>query len=227
MSRLGLLLAIAIGTALVAAALVALTGCGGDESSASSPGPGDERIVLTQPPAEAKSIAAGSLDPGSYDSGSAFAPALRLTVDEPGWRALFAPDDDELALEHEDGRFLAFTRVTRVVDPKTGQDVDAPDNLAEWLSEHPALQPTRSAPASIGGASGTRVDASPTESDTNLFWYESGSMHTVPQVRWRVYVVDVDGTPLTIVFGAPTESFRQGVEKLEPLLESVVLEPQK
>ena len=31
----------------------------------------------------------------------------------------------------------------------------------------------------------------------------------------------VDGTPLTVVFGAPTESFDQGVAKLEPLLASV------
>jgi ABC-type transport system substrate-binding protein len=218
MRRLALLLAIAVGTALVAAACLALAACGNEDTTAPAAG---ATTGETQTSADAMSIQAGSLDPGTYASGALFEPALQLTIDEPGWRALFTPDDDELALEHTDGRFLAFTRVTRVVDPKTNQDVAAPDDLAEWLSRHPALQPTQSAPASVGDASGTRVDASPTEAETNLFWYPSGSMHTAPQVRWRVVVVDVDGTPLTIVFGAPTASFDQGVAKLEPLLAAV------
>ena len=218
MRRLALLLAIAVGTALVAAACLALAACGSEDTTAPAAG---ATTAETQASAEAMSIQAGSLDPGTYESGALFEPALRLTIDEPGWRALFAPDDDELALENEDGRFLAFTRVTRVVDPKTGRDVPAPDDLTGWLSKHPTLQPTRSAPAAVGGASGKRVDAAPAESETNLFWYPSGSMHTAPGVRWRVYVVDVDGTPLTVVFGASTASFEKGAKKLEPLLASV------
>jgi hypothetical protein len=48
-------------------------------------------------------------------------------------------------------------------------------------------------------------------------------MHDVPGVRWRVFVVDVDGTPLTVVFGAPAKSFEQGVARLDTLLASVEL----
>ena len=221
MRRLTLLLSIAAGTALVAAACLVLAACGNEDAAAPAAG---TTTAETETPAGATSIQAGSLDPGAYVSGASFEPALRLTIDDPGWRALFAPDDDELALENEDGRFLAFTRVTRVVDPKTGQDVEAPDDLAGWLSEHPALQPTQSAAATVGGISGTRVDAAPAEGETNLFWYPTGSMHTAPGVRWRVYVVDVDGTPLTVVFGAPTASFEKGVAKLEPLLASVAFD---
>jgi hypothetical protein len=199
-------------------ALIALTGCGGD-AAVSAP---QAAASTASDEATAPAIAAGSLAPGTYGSG-AFEPGLRLTVDEPGWRALFTPDDDELALEHEDGRFLAFTRVTRVVDPRTDRDVPVPDDLAGWLSKHPSLQPTQTAPASIGGASGTRVDASAPAAQTELFWYPSGSMHDVPGVRWRVFVVDVDGTPLTVVFGAPAKSFEQGVARLDTLLASVEL----
>ena len=184
------------------AVVIALAACGGNG--------GDD----------ASTIPVGKVDPGTY-KGEPFEPALRLTIAEQGWRALFAPEDDELAFEHEDGRFLAFTHATRVVDPKTGRDVPAPTDLAEWLRKHPALQPTQAVPISVGGSSGTRVDASPTQSDTDIFWYPSGAMHTVPQVRWRVFVVDAHGTPLTIVYAAPIASFDQALTQLEPLLESV------
>ena len=76
----------------------------------------------------------------------------------------------------------------------------------------------------MGGARGTRIDATTPQTQTNLFWYPTGSMHTAPHVRWRVFVVDVDGTPPTIVYGAPEESFDQALKKLEPLLESVVFD---
>ena len=184
------------------AVVIALAACGGNG--------GDD----------ASTIPVGKVDPGTY-KGEPFEPALRLTIAEQGWRALFAPEDDELAFEHEDGRFLAFTHATRVVDPKTGRDVPAPTDLAEWLRKHPALQPTQAVPISVGDSSGTRIDASPTQSDTDIFWYPSGAMHTVPQVRWRVFVVDAHGTPLTIVYAAPIASFDRALTQLEPLLQSV------
>ena len=225
MRRLTLLLAVAVGTALVVAVSWGLAACGGDSGEALPTTAGQTTTrAETQAQAPATNIAEGSLAPGTYDSGPLFEPGLRLTFDEPGWRALFTPDDDELAFEHEDGRFLAFTRVTRVVDPRTYDDVAAPKDLARWLSEHPALQPTEIAPVSVGGASGTRIDPSPPDTDTNLFWYPTGSMHERPEVRWRIFVVDVHGTPLTIVFGAPTARFEQAVKRLEPLLASVVFD---
>lgn len=165
-------------------------------------------------------FAVGTVDPGTYKS-EPFEPGFRLTIEEPGWSAQFAPDNDELAFEHEDGRFLAFTRVTRVVDPKTRRDVPAPTDLAEWLREHPALQPTQAVPISVGDASGTRVDASATQDETDIFWYPSGAMHTNSDLRWRVFVVDADGTPLTIVYAAPIASFDEALTQLEPLLASI------
>jgi hypothetical protein len=47
------------------------------------------------------------------------------------------------------------------------------------------------------------------------------AMHTNPQVRWRVFVVDAEGTPLTIVYGAPTATFDQALTQVEPLLASI------
>lgn len=226
MRHLALLLAVTVGTALS----FVLAGCSGDDSEASpKAGAAATRSTpaattggaQTQRRAQAAPVEEGPLEPGTYDSGPSFRPSLRLRIDEPGWRALFPPDDDELALEHEDGRFLAFTRVTRVVDPKTGQEVPAPRNLAEWLATHPALQPTQSAPASVGGAGGTRIDTPTARTETNLFSYPTGSMHTARDVRWRVFVLDVHGTPLTIVSGAPAGSFDDAVAKLGPLLASV------
>ena len=207
-------------TTALAAVVFALVACGGDGGDASP-----SAAVETQAPAETTApaeprIRAGLVDPGTYAT-EPFEPALRLTINEQGWRALFPPEDDELAFEHEDGRFLAFTRVTRVVDPKTHNDVPAPKDLAQWLRKHPALQPTRAAPVSVGGASGTRVDAAPTKSETDLFWYGTGAMHTAPHVRWRVIHLDVGGTPLTIVIAAPKASFDQALAKTQPLLASV------
>lgn len=199
---------------LLVAVAFALAGCGGN-SEASSP--------TDAAPADGKAIRAGLVAPGTYES-APFEPALRLTIDEEGWRALFTPDDDELAFEHEDGRFLAFTRVTRVVDPKTNTDVPAPKDLAGWLRKHPALQPTRTTPESVGGASGTRVDAAPAKGATDLFWYPSGAMHTSPDAQWRVIVVNTRGTQLTIVLAAPKASFDEAVAKTQPLLASVVFD---
>ena len=182
--------------------VIALAGCGGIG--------GDD----------AQAIPVGNVDPGSYKS-EPFEPALRFTLDEQGWHSLFAPEDDELAFEHEDGRFLAFTHATRVVDPKTGRDVPAPADLADWLRKHPALQPTHAVPISVGGASGTRIDASATQSDTDIFWYPAGAMHTNPRVRWRIVVIDSEGAPLTIVYAAPTASFDRALVQFEPLLASI------
>ena len=170
--------------------------------------------------AEPMRIQAGLGDPGTYES-EPFEPAFRLTIDEEGWRALFAAEDDEIAFEHEDGRFLAFTRVTRVVDPKTGRDVPVPKELAQWLRNHPALQPTRVAPISVGGANGTRIDAAPTRSETDIFWYPTGAMHADPDVRWRIIVLDAGGMTLTIVIGAPKASFDRALRKTRPLLASI------
>ncbi|MBA2360810.1 MAG: hypothetical protein H0V79_07775 [Actinobacteria bacterium] len=134
---------------------------------------------------------------------------------------LFAADDDEIAFEHEDGRFLAFTRVSRVVDPKTNKDVPVPKDLAQWLRKHPALQPTRAASVTVGGARGKRIDAAPTRSETDIFWYPTGAMHANPDVRWRIIVLDAGGTPLTIVIGAPKVSFDRALGKTRPLLASI------
>jgi hypothetical protein len=221
--RINLPPAIPLAAALIAAAF-ALAACGGNEGDDAAPtaGPATQPTPATgtTAPAAPTGIKAGLIDPGTYKS-EPFEPALRLTIDEQGWLALFAPEDDELAFEHQDGRFLAFTRVTRVVDPQTNRDVPAPKDLAQWLREHPALQPTQAAPLTVGGASGTRIDAAPTKSDTDIFWYTGGAMHADPDVRWRVIVVDAGGTPLTIVIGAPKASFDQALTKIQPLLASI------
>lgn len=157
-----------------------LPGC----SSTASPSTPSSQSSATSPSASAVSssptfaaIQPGALAAGRYAT-TAFEPQLEFTV-EDGWRALFADDSDELALEGEQGDIFSITRPTQVIDPVSGRAVETPEDLVAWLATHPSLESQAPEPIEVDGLSGQSIDTTPTASDVPVFAYEAGK-HALP-----------------------------------------------
>lgn len=169
-------------------------------------------------------LSAGALAPGTYTT-TAFQPRLTFVLGD-GWRGLFPDDDDEVALEGDDGLFFAVTRVSKVVDPTTHTAVAVPDDLVSWLATHPALTADAPAAASIGGLTGQWLDVTAgNSSEVELFAYPSGNLRIVQGATFRIHVLSMEGPDLTIIVGAPASNLPTAVELAQPVLDSLEIIP--
>jgi len=157
---------------------------------------------------------------GTYRT-TAFEPPLQFTVGD-GWRAAFADDSDEIALDHEGmAIFLAMTRVSQVVDQSSGSAVDVPDDLIGWLTGHYALDTSEPRSVEIAGISGEMVDACVT-GDREMFAYGTGNMRVTSGDRVRYYVLPLDGPDLTIVIATTSETgLDAALEAVQPIMDSL------
>ena len=183
------------------AVVVALAACGGNG--------GDEATM----------IPVGTVDPGTSKT-SPLSPRSRLTIDEQGWRALFAPEDDELAFEHEDGRFPGLhARAAR----RRSEDGRRPvsTDLGECAAQ-------ASGAATNAGCTRLRRRRErdtcrrvPDPSDTDIFWYPPGAMHTNPRSPLARLRRRRRGTPLRSCTQRRPRQFDQAPQpQFEPLLAS-------
>lgn len=165
----------------------------------------------------------GPLEPGRYTT-THFEPRIAMTLGS-GWNLLFADDDDELAFERTGKTsFLGFGRVTRVVNPATGRDEDAPSDLIAWLSQHNALTDTCTTQADVGGIPARIVEATASRT-ADLFFYPTGSFHVTTGSRFRWYVLTVDGLELTITVAAPVDEFDSMITDVASVIDSVEVFP--
>jgi hypothetical protein len=149
----------------------------------------------------------GTLYAGRYATAQ-FDPTLRFTLGS-GWTAPFQEDGNEIALDRANEDFLGITRVSRVIDPATGDTVPVPDDLAGWLLRNPNFEWSGPGIAvTVGGLRGTmlegRVDAGLVPTDT--FAYPEGNMRIIGGDRMRYYVLPLEGPDLTIVVAGRRES---------------------
>ena len=166
----------------------------------------------------------GMLPAGTYST-TRFEPTLILTLGE-GWTQLFADDADEVALENKpEGVALNITRVTRVVDPRNGSRVEAPEDLIAWLASHPALSASEPEPVTVAGIEGRTLTIGPSTGDVPLFSYPSGDMRLPPTEQARIYVVPLDGPDLTVFQAGPGGA--DAVDELvRPILASITVIPE-
>jgi hypothetical protein len=196
-----------------------LIGCAAATSPTAAPATPGPTVAPTGP----FPIRAGTLPAGSYTT-TVFQPRLTFTLDA-GWNGMFPDDSDEIALESSSGVLLAITRVTKVVDPADRVTaVPVPDDLIAWFMTHPELTAEAPRPVSISGLSGQSVDVIVTGgSEPDIFAYESGNMYIPSGVKVRYHVLPLDGPDLTIIVGAPPDEFAATIERVQPLLDSLVV----
>jgi hypothetical protein len=168
--------------------------------------------------AEAAPLQTGALAPGRY-AATAFDPQLTFTVGD-GWTALIADDPDELALEGQGATILNVTRPSKVVDPKSGAGVAAPDDLIAWLAAHPSLAAALPKPVVVSGVRGRSIEVAPTR-DASIFSYPTGDMHFPAGVRIRFFVVPLAGPDLVIVAGGPEASFCRASVEAQQIADSL------
>jgi len=129
---------------------------------------------------------------------------------------------------------VAFDRIPRVLDPRSGREVAAPDDLVDWLSRHPDLRAGAPVRTTIAGFAATRIDtrvafdrpAVPSvECRRNfmtectqlapLFHFSDGS-----RVRW--YVLDGGPEPFAVtVIGFDQAAYQRALERTWPILASL------
>jgi hypothetical protein len=166
-------------------------------------------------------LSPGPLEPGRYTT-TQFEPRIALTLGS-GWTELFADDSDEVALERP-GAFMGITRVTCVIAPSNGREADVPSDLAAWLSEHYALQVGSTAEVTVAGLPGTMLEGIVAQS-VEMFAYPTGNMRVVAGERIRYYILELDGSELTIVvMGSPT-GFDALIAEVESIVDSLEVFP--
>jgi uncharacterized protein YjbI with pentapeptide repeats len=235
--------------------------------------PSGQKIVVTR---EAKPLKAWFTDvepPGEYVTDEVFEPAFRF---KGSWAVstaqMAAPwhvfsqkvspetDEDEALVFSIDpwpeGGQLTFTSPLHVFDPSNPsepKEVPAPENADEWVSwfqSHPNLETSKPSPASVGGASGMRIDVRPTSTLENyprddcaaqpcVFLYpaialkcceppevsgtsiQRGSMRIYEETKDQYFIVDVKGAPVVINVSAPTDNFDEFLVKAQKILKTV------
>lgn len=158
-------------------------------------------VVTPSAAAEAPQIyAEGPLEPGWYRT-SQFLPAFAFRVDGDGWRALFADDADEFAIDLN-GRepLVAIARPAKVIDPMTGVAADAPDDLVAWFVAHPRLNAEEvDDRTSLAGQAVRTVEfGNPGTVDIPIFSFPSGDFRAPPGTTQRSYVAAMDGPDLVV-----------------------------
>jgi hypothetical protein len=161
----------------------------------------------------------GKLAAGTYRT-TAFEPTLTFAVGE-GWTTFFQDDDDEVALEHVTGPFLAMTRVKQVVDPSTGDAVAVPDDLIGWFAAHPAFKAEAPEAATVAGLKGRSILIRSGSRTTETFAYPSGNMRVNDENTVRYYVLPMDGPDLAVVVQSPTAGWDAAETLVEPILSSL------
>lgn len=169
----------------------------------------------------------GALAAGSYST-TQFRPMLRFSLGD-GWVAPFADDSDEMSFDRMDQGYMNITRVTRVMDPKTHENVIVPQDLVAWLGHNPNFEwAGPSAPVELGGRPAWMLEGNVKsgQGQTDTFAYATGNMWIIGGDRMRYYVVPLEGPDLTIVLGAKTDAgFAALVDAIQIPIDSLEIEP--
>jgi uncharacterized protein YjbI with pentapeptide repeats len=183
----------------------------------------------------------------------AFEPAFRFAVGSWWWAPSTQQTADELLIEQTwpERGYLIFTSPLNVFAPRNPseqKEVPAPENVDEWVSwfqSHPNLETSKPVPASVGGASGMRIDVAVTSTPENyprddceqpcVSLYPSsvlstpsaesptrgGSIRIYEETKVRYFIVDVKGETVVINVSASPDKFDEFLPKAQKVLDTV------
>jgi hypothetical protein len=137
----------------------------------------------------------------------------------------FKDDEDELALGKSDIE-LTGGRVSSVVDPTTHTVVSAPEDLVEWLADHPGFEAETPRPATVGGFAGQSIDVTNKGVvDVDIFAYPTGNLRISAGTSARVWVLPYDGPDLVFCGFSPSAQFQQALPIVQPIIDSIAVGP--
>jgi len=187
-------------------------------------------------PSESEPVEWGEPIPAGEYVVHALEPTFRLEVGK-GWVAL---KRDKLPMLVENPQtntgLIIFTSPRHVFDPSNlsePKEAPVPDNADEWASwfqRHPNLETSNTAPVSIGGASGMRIDVTPSPKLDNYPQDFCDSKPCVPlysaitsSVNWkdRFATVDIGGMTVVIDVSAPASKFEEFLPKAQKVLDTL------
>jgi hypothetical protein len=226
---------------LVIPALLFLGACAQDESPKTT-GTEEPSPEATETFSEPQVLEPGgptgrALLAGTYVT-ARFEPAVTFRLDEaPGSRWSLEGDlPDTLGLGKEDTAFLTLLRPSKVIDPKTLEEVALPSDLLTWIRTHPNLDVANPTSASIGGIEGAQVDITAVTpvskqrcgiggddppcvaiapiSEGAPFIFVEGTVA-------RITVIDVDGQAIMAVIEDQADTYEQFLPQAERVLETI------
>ncbi len=177
------------------------------------------------------------LRPGEYQT-RVFEPGLSFSVAK-GWTAALPETPDAVALAEQNGpTLIGILNVEKVYDPSDpeGPLKPAPDDMVDWLQDHPRLEVEPPSRVSVGGISGQQFDAiasDPTnggpkdlkycsEPCVPLFLITNSNFWVGKSEKYRFIVLDdVEGQEVTIFFGGPAVEFDESLPKAQKFLDTV------
>jgi uncharacterized protein YjbI with pentapeptide repeats len=179
------------------------------------------------------------LETGEYTTDE-FQPAFLFKIGK-GWVVPSLETTDAVWLQTgTGGGELNFTNPSHVFDPSNpseAKELPAPENAEEWVSwfqRHPNLDTSKPVPVSVGGASGMRIDVTPSSMPENYPRNVCGAEPCVPLYplsnetgirgyegyKDRFIIVDASET-VNIDVSAPTGTFDEFLPKAQKVLDSV------
>src|SRR4051812_30692759 len=171
----------------------------------------------TPAPTEPFTIHTGQLPAGKYLQ-SEFSPPLSFTIG-PGWRAYFEGPQD---LYFEDAGQAAFgaTRLEKGVDPTTHLGTPAPPDLPPWFKKHPALTGVTLTSVTVAGRPATLVEGTATRTQ-DVYYGADGNFRLVGGVRYRIYIVPMDGPDLVVTTVLPGGLLDAAAPELQAIVDSL------
>ena len=210
---------------IAVASIVAVASCSGagpnrsaEPAATSAPTRASSAPAAPTPgPTEPYAIVPGPMQPGRYlQTGISPHVSFVLSTD---WQAYFA-DADGVYLGYLNGVELGVNRPEQVVDPVSNRAEDSPDDLAAWLAANPTFDAVERTAVEMDGRRATRIDGAATRAQ-DLFAYASGNFHTQTGLRYRFYVIRLDGPDLVILLLGPRDEFEAASSALDAIVDSV------
>lgn len=165
----------------------------------------------------------GTLPAGEYVT-NRFEPTLVLTLPD-GWSQFFQDEEDQIYMGSANAE-LAIGRAAQVVDGVSHEPVAAPEDLLEWLTQHPALGDPEPVAIQLGGVDAYYVDLPGPAADTAIFSFPEGDFHIPPGVATRFYVIPQEGLDISfsILPKANGGTIEAAIEAAGPIVESIEIQ---
>jgi uncharacterized protein YjbI with pentapeptide repeats len=212
---------------------------------------GARGITKEQLEKQTSTLEGATMPDGTVVFSAEFEPALSFSLSEEWYEEelqvfLAEESPDFISRYGPEGGYLDFTNPLHVFDPSdpsAPKELPAPENAQEWLSwfqRHPNLDISKPVPASVGDASGKRIDVTATSTLENypknlclgqpcvpLYPLTAESREGTAWIavsegyKDRFVIVDVQGETVLIYASAPTDKSDEFLPKAQKVLDSV------